>query len=186
MIQLKPKSDRVTPLLRTLQWLLSTQGESQNQWPCWHLDQIIFLLGLGRDCPVRYGMFSSILGFYPLDASRTYPPILTWPHIPCRTKSSPMENHCFIGIKGPMFSVPGLSGYSCLSFTHCSHIGLLCSSLTIPVLACAQTMHLVFTLSETFSSQISTWHLTVLYRYLFFCFLFLFFLSYTIFIYLFI
>ena len=94
-------SDHVTPLLRTLQWLLSPQRESQNQWHCWHPGQIVFV-GLGE---------RAVLGLqhvwqHPWPLPTRCPSTLTGSHVPCRTNLFLTENHCFIGIKGPMLSVP--------------------------------------------------------------------------------
>lgn len=47
-----------------------TPARLSQPWCCWHLgpDWALFW-----GCPVHCGMFSSVLGFYPLDASRSHP-----------------------------------------------------------------------------------------------------------------
>lgn len=95
-------SDYVTPLLRTLQWLLSPQGESESVallTP--RLDS--FWLGLGKGCPC-IAAFSGIHGLYPPDASGTHP-LHPNRSCPLQNKLVPTENHCFTGIKGPTLSV---------------------------------------------------------------------------------
>ena len=64
------------------------------------------------------------------------PPFLVWSHVSCRTESSRVENHCFLGIQSSMFCVLDLSYYSFLPSFHVSSIGCLPVSWT-PQSACA-------------------------------------------------
>lgn len=96
-----------------------------------------FCWSRGRDCLIYYRMISSILGFYPEEHPPPHNPYMA--DVPYRTKLSSVENHCFIGTKGPIFSVLDMSHYPSLSFIHSSYIGLLCCSSDMSVCACVHT-----------------------------------------------
>lgn len=97
------------------------------------------------------------------------PPVLSWAGVPCRAKLMPVENHCFIMIKGPTLFVLHPSYHSPLY----SFIPVMLPAWLflehIRQAATSGLLHLMTTLSVMFSLQICTWHLTSLYICLIYC-----------------